>query len=74
MGEGLEQLVLTALVSIEQRQQMNALMAVMHQRLTQFGADIKVAQPVQPVHECLMRNLGQKKMLYNVLMRNLMQT
>ena len=32
----------------------------MHQRLTQFGVDIKVAQPVQPVHEGLMEEFGAK--------------
>ena len=59
MAEKLQQLLLTAVAAtIEQQQQMNALMAVMHQRL--IGVDIKVAQPVQPVYECLMEEFGVK--------------
>ena len=61
MAEKLEELLLTALAaSIEQKCQMNALMAVMHQRVTQLSVDIKAAQPVQPVHEGLMEEFGAK--------------
>ena len=59
MAEKLQQLLLTAVAAtIKQQQQMNALMAVMHQRL--IGVDIKVAQPIQPVHEGLMEEFGTK--------------
>ena len=61
MAEKVEELLLKALAaSIEQREQMNALMAVMHQRVQQLSVDSKAAQPVQPVHEGLIGEFGAK--------------
>ena len=61
MAEKVEELLLKTLAaSIEQREQMNALMAVMHQRVQQLSVDSKAAQPVQPVHEGLMGEFGAK--------------
>ena len=61
MAEKVEELLLKALAaSIEQREQMNALMAVMHQRVQQLSVDSKTAQPVQPVHESLMGEFRAK--------------
>ena len=61
MAEKVEELLLKFLAtSIEQREQVSALVAVMHQKVPQLSVDSKAAQPVQPVHESLMGEFGAK--------------
>ena len=61
MAEKVEELLLKFLaMSIEQREQMEALMAVMRQKVQPLSVDSKAAQPVQPVHEGLMGEFGAK--------------
>ena len=75
MAEKVEELVeLLLAMSIEQREQMSALMTVIHQKVQPLSVDSKAAQPVQPVHEGLMGEFGQKQMLHSVPLGNLLQT
>ena len=61
MAEKVEELLLKFLAtSIEEREQMSALMTVMRQRFQPLIVDSKAAQPVQPVHEGLMGEFGAK--------------
>ena len=61
MAEKVEELLLKFLATfIEQREQVSALVAVMHQKVPQLSVDSKAAQPVQPVHEGLMGEFGAK--------------
>ena len=61
MAEKVEELLLKTLAaSIEQREQVSALMAVMRQKVQPLSVDSKAAQPVQPVHEGLMGEFGAK--------------
>ena len=61
MAEKVEELVELLLAqSIEQREQMSALITVIHQKVQPLSVDSKAAQPVQPVHEGLMGEFGTK--------------
>ena len=61
MAERVEELVELLLAqSIEQREQVDALVAVMRQKVQPLSVDSKAAQPVQPVHEGLMGEFGAK--------------